>query len=176
MKKNKKIIVNTKIFNTINELFEDNNNFINDLIDNNNPIIDNPIIETNNDENKYKICELCNFKTLSTSAIIKHYETNKHKNKLNPISNKCTKCDYEASNKWNLNLHITSQHLEKEDKLRSKLYCNICDTIFFSDKYLIKHNEGKKHKNQLKYHQIINNDQSQNNNNEFFNIPIIKND
>lgn len=180
MKKNKnKIIIAKNIINTMNELFEDNDNYHNNIINeiysyNNldelsntdlikkNIILTDPIIDNDKNnkklDNRYKICDLCDFKTLSTSAIIKHYETNKHKNKLNPISTKCTKCNYEASNKWNLNLHMSSQHLELDDKKKSKFYCDICDTIFFSDKYLIKHNEGKKHKNQLKYNEIINND------------------
>ena len=170
MKKNKnKIIIAKNIINTMNELFEDNYDYQNNIIDemyihnnltdisNNdslkkNIILTDPIIDNDKKlDNRYKICELCDFKTLSTSAIIKHYETNKHKNKLNPISTKCSKCDYQASNKWNLNLHMSSQHLELDDKKKSKFYCEICDTIFFSEKYLIKHNEGKKHKNQLKY-------------------------
>ena len=154
-KNNKKNIAVNNIQTTMNELFEDNMNYMN-VINNDNNIN----INTNNNDNvnnKYKICDICNFKTLSTSAIIKHLETNKHKNKLNPVSTKCEKCDYEAKNKWNLNLHIKSQHLENNEKNNVKYYCKLCDTIFFCEKYLNKHNEGKKHNNNLKLNQLMNN-------------------
>jgi hypothetical protein len=162
MKKNKKIYISdNKIESTMNELFEDNGNYIlnnnklniNDELNNNNEINNND--ELNNKNNKYKTCDTCQFKTLSTSALIKHLETNKHKNKINPVSTKCNKCDYEAKNKWNLNLHLKSQHINKDDKDTLEYYCKLCDTIFFCEKYLLKHNIGKKHNNNVKLNQLI---------------------
>lgn len=164
MKKNKKISVTVNnIESVMNELFEDNIDYIkNDDNNNNDNIINNKDnIETigtfSDKNNKYKICETCNFKTLSTSALIKHLETNKHKNKLNPISTKCKYCDYDGKNKWNLNLHIKSQHSDIDNKDNIKYLCKLCDTVFFCEKYLLKHNEGKKHKNNIRLNQLMTN-------------------
>jgi len=160
MRKNKKISVTVNNIESImNELFEDNIDYIkNDNDDINNNEDKNEIDGGSGEKNgKYKICETCNFKTLSTSALIKHLETNKHKNKLNPISTKCKYCEYDGKNKWNLNLHMKSQHSNIEDKDNVKYYCKLCDTIFFSEKYLLKHNEGKKHNNNIKLNQLMNN-------------------
>ncbi len=182
MRKNKKNInVIKTIEDTMNELFEDNIDYIKNINDYNISIVNNnnnnnnnnkielninkeinyttgTFCENNDDKNnKYKICEICNFKTLSTSALIKHLETNKHKNKINPISTKCSYCGYEGKNKWNLNLHIKSQHTNKDNKNTIKYYCKLCDTVFFCEKYLLKHNEGKKHNNNIKLNQLINN-------------------
>lgn len=48
-------------------------------------------------------------------------------------------------------------HNTKEERSKSKYYCNECDTVFFSLIYYNKHMTGIKHSNQLKVNELSQN-------------------
>lgn len=99
-----------------------------------------------NNEKKFN-CENCNYHTNKPSEWIKHVNSKKHLRFGKKKETKCYKCEYSALNQWNLKLHILSQHSTKEERSKSKYYCEVCDLVFFSSLYKDKHTNGKIHKN-----------------------------
>jgi hypothetical protein len=99
-----------------------------------------------NPEKKYN-CTYCKYSTNTPSDWLKHIASKKHIRKGEKIIHKCTKCIYECRSLWNFKLHYLSQHATKEERSKSKYYCDICDQVFFSPLYLVKHNNGIRHKN-----------------------------
>ena len=68
---------------------------------------------------------------------------------------KCELCEFETKTSWNIKLHNLYQHPTKEEKSKSKYYCEICDRILF----LKSHFKGIKHKNLVllnKYNKNLN--------------------
>ena len=110
-------------------------------------------------ENKlYKYnCEYCNLNTDSASIWLKHLVSAKHKRKGQPKTHKCELCEFETKTSWNYKLHYISQHSTKEERSKSKYYCDICDQVFFSPLYKNSHMNGIKHMNQVKIYEYNNN-------------------
>ena len=75
----------------------------------------------------------------------KHIETEKHKRNGTKKTTLCDVCDYVSNSHWNLMMHILTQHSTKEQRMNHKYYCKYCDQVFFCNKYLTEHNNGKKH-------------------------------
>jgi ribosomal protein L34E len=99
-------------------------------------------------EKQYKyFCECCILQTNAPSLWLKHLSSQKHIRNGKPKTHKCEECDYECKSLWNLKLHKLSQHLSKEERSKSKYYCNTCDKVFFSQIYHDSHMKGIKHKN-----------------------------
>lgn len=63
----------------------------------------------------------------------------------------CENCNYIANNHWNLKMHYFSCHATKEERMKQKYYCNICDNVFFCETYYKKHINGRKHKNMVEF-------------------------
>lgn len=104
--------------------------------------MDKEIIEFN--------CPLCNFTTTNKTNWFRHNETNKHKRKGTLLPKKCSICDFEAKNHWNLKMHHAAKHTTLEERKNYKYYCDTCDIVFFCEAYFIKHNNGIHHKNMIK--------------------------
>jgi hypothetical protein len=99
-------------------------------------------------EKKYN-CEYCKFSCNTPSEWIKHIESKKHLRKGEKVIHICSVCDYKTNSMWNFKLHKLSQHSSKEERSKSKYYCNVCDLVFFSPLYMNKHMNGIRHKNLL---------------------------
>jgi hypothetical protein len=99
--------------------------------------------------NKEYYCYLCNYKTIRCSDWCKHINSQKHKRDGQKKPTKCELCNYETTTFWNLNNHKISCHSTLEERKLQKYYCEICDVVFFCNAYMIKHNEGKYHKNKV---------------------------
>lgn len=106
-------------------------------------------MEENQNIEQYN-CPLCNYKTTNNAQWIRHNETKKHLRNGNLLPKKCSLCDYEALNHWNLKMHYASIHATIEEKKNHKYYCNTCDLVFFCKAYYDKHVNGLRHKNTLK--------------------------
>jgi len=96
------------------------------------------------DEKKYN-CECCNYKTNISLDWQKHINCAKHKRNGVKKEIKCTICNYVGSSHWNLKVHRLSYHSTKEEKLKHKYYCDICDSVMFSPAYYNKHLSGTRH-------------------------------
>jgi len=92
-------------------------------------------------------CECCKLNTSSTSVWLKHLRSAKHKRKGEPKFHKCQLCEFETKTSWNIKLHNLSQHSTKEERSKSKYYCEICDRILFLKSQYESHFKGIKHKN-----------------------------
>ncbi len=96
-------------------------------------------------------CESCNYKCKYNSEYLKHLNSQKHARQGKKKIYKCETCDYETKiSKWNLRMHILSKHSSKEEKLKCKFYCDICDLIFFSPLYFENHKKCINHNNNIK--------------------------
>ena len=112
-------------------------------------------IQTNYENNivtKHRVaytnfCEKCNFTAIKPSDWLRHIETEKHKRDGEKKMAKCDKCDIEYSSNWSLNQHYLIYHATKEEREKHKFYCKQCDVVFFSKIYMIRHMNGKVHKN-----------------------------
>ena len=110
------------------------------------------------DNKLYKYnCECCKLYTSSTSIWLKHLGSAKHKRNGQPAFHKCVLCDFETKTAWNFKLHNLSQHSTKEERRKSKYYCDICDKVFFSPLYHDSHMKGIKHKNLVLLNEYNNN-------------------
>ena len=90
-------------------------------------------------------CECCKYKTDKSSDWLKHLNCKKHERNGENKKIECTICNYSASSHWNLKIHNLSYHLKKEDKLKHKYYCEICDCVMFNPTYYKKHLSGNRH-------------------------------
>jgi hypothetical protein len=106
---------------------------------------------------KKYICECCKYYCNTPSDWLKHLGSKKHMRKGEQINHKCTLCDYETSSMWNYKLHQLSQHSTKEERAKSKYYCELCDQVFFSPLYMDKHMKGIRHKNIMLVQKYSNN-------------------
>jgi hypothetical protein len=101
-------------------------------------------------ETVYKFqCQYCNYKCKFPSDWIKHEKTQRHIRGGQSKIHKCSLCDYVSKEKWNLDLHIKSQHSTKEERSKCKYYCDICDKVFFTTFLYNKHMNGVRHKNTI---------------------------
>jgi hypothetical protein len=91
-------------------------------------------------------CETCNYSCEYKYEFDKHSESKKHKRNGKPIEYKCDKCDYIGLNKWNLTMHQATKHYTKEQKKAMKYYCEMCNTICFSQLYYNNHVNSITHK------------------------------
>ena len=97
-------------------------------------------------EKKVFKCETCNYSCEYKYEFDKHSESKKHKRNGKPIEYKCDKCEYIGLNKWNLTMHQATKHYTKEQKKAMKYYCNMCNTICFSQLYYNNHLNSTSHK------------------------------
>jgi hypothetical protein len=95
-------------------------------------------------------CEKCNFNATRPAEWLIHIETNKHKRDGKAKSTICDICNVELKTHWICKMHVLKIHASKEERSKSKYYCDTCDLVFFSKLYLDKHNDGKIHKNLVK--------------------------
>jgi len=114
-----------------------------------------------NESKKEYYCNFCNYNTINISDWIKHNNTKKHQRNGLPIIHNCSICEYKSRTLFNYKLHMLSQHSTKEERMKQKYYCHICDIVLFCNTYMLKHLNGKFHKNKemaQKYQlEIINN-------------------
>jgi hypothetical protein len=97
-------------------------------------------------------CENCKFKCKFNSAWLIHLTSEKHLREGQNKIHKCLtqNCEYTTETYWNMKMHHMTMHSTKEERMLSKYYCKDCDKVFFAPLYLDKHNNGIKHKNQIK--------------------------
>ena len=95
-------------------------------------------------------CEKCNFNTNIKLNWNIHLLSEKHNRDGQKKKSKCDKCTYIASHNGNLNIHILTHHSTINERKQCKLYCNLCDQVFFSNSNMEKHNSTKRHKNNIK--------------------------
>lgn len=110
--------------------------------------------------NDYKfVCEMCRFNCNYNSAWLEHLSSEKHLRQGKPKIHKCKyeDCNHETSVSWNMKMHIMTIHSTKEERSKSKYYCNDCDKVFFAPLYYNKHMYGKKHLNQVKINELSQN-------------------
>jgi hypothetical protein len=98
---------------------------------------------------KQLYCELCDYKTVRTYDFVRHLRSNLHKRGGVPKTNECKECHIIFSTHNTLKHHILSTHSTKEDRSKSKYYCDTCDYVFITKLYYDKHINGVKHKNQV---------------------------
>lgn len=107
--------------------------------------------------NNYKfICEMCKFKCNYNSAWLDHLSSEKHKREGKPKIHKCKfdNCHHETSVSWNMKMHVMTMHSTKEERSKSKYYCNDCDQVFFLPLFYDSHMKGRKHSNQVKINDL----------------------
>jgi hypothetical protein len=100
-------------------------------------------------ERKKIHCELCDYTTCMTADWFKHINSQKHQRNGKPKNRECDNCDYVTTMHWLLKQHILTFHSSKEERSQAKLYCDICDQVFFAPVYFKKHNEGIRHRHQI---------------------------
>ena len=92
-------------------------------------------------------CEVCNYKTDYNSKYQLHIKTEKHKRSGKKKEYLCKSCNYKTTiSLWNLKMHVSANHLTKEEREKSKYYCKDCDSIFFSPLYYNNHLKSILHK------------------------------
>lgn len=101
-------------------------------------------------------CECCKFQATRPSEWLIHIESNKHKRDGKPKTKICNICNKEFANHFIMKIHMLSTHASREEKLKHKYYCKVCDIIFLSELYYIQHNKGKKHNNMVKILNMLN--------------------
>jgi len=71
----------------------------------------------------------CNY----NSAWLEHLSSEKHTRQCKPKNHKCKfdNCDHETTISWNMKMHST-----KEERSKSKYYCNDRDKVFFCSSLL----------------------------------------
>ena len=102
-------------------------------------------------------CESCDYNCTRASDWIKHNKTQKHLRNGEKKETKCNKCGYIGKNHWMLTRHHLSQHSTLEERSKQKLYCNVCDVVFFSNVMYNKHMLGIQHKNTYIAINLLNN-------------------
>ena len=107
------------------------------------------------DNYKYT-CDLCKFKCNYNSAWLDHLSSEKHKRYGKPKTHKCKyeNCNHETPISWNMKMHVMTMHSTKEERSKSKYYCEDCDKVYFSSIYYQSHLKGAKHLNQSKINEI----------------------
>jgi len=104
-------------------------------------------MDLDNQNTTYKYsCPLCQYFTNKKNLWIKHTDTKKHQRNGQPKNIICNVCNQKFNNHWGLKQHKFINHTTIEERLTLKYYCSICNTVFFSQIYFDKHNNGKKHK------------------------------
>ena len=103
-------------------------------------------------------CNCCDFKCNFNSAWLTHLSSDKHLRLGQKKIHNCNSpnCYYTTTIYWNMRMHYITMHSSIEERKKSKYYCHICDKVFFAPLYLNKHNNGIKHKNQLKINMLNN--------------------
>ena len=97
---------------------------------------------------QYKFnCINCNYHCNMPSDWLKHTKSKKHERGGEILSNYCDKCEYTSVNPWNVKLHKLTQHLTKEERVKTKYYCETCDRVFISQSFKTKHFSGIRHNN-----------------------------
>lgn len=99
----------------------------------------------NNNEKKY-YCKNCDYGTCKPSDWEKHINSKKHARNGEKKSLNCSICNYESSSHWNLKIHVLSNHSTKEERMKHKYYCAVCDQVIFCSTYMNTHINGNKHK------------------------------
>jgi hypothetical protein len=94
-------------------------------------------------------CDYCKYSTIKPSDWLKHIESMKHARNGEKKPLECSICDYIGLTHWNLRMHKLAIHSTKEERQKSKYYCNDCDQVFFCPLYFNKHNSSKKHQNMV---------------------------
>jgi hypothetical protein len=102
-------------------------------------------------------CKECDFNCNRASDWIKHTNSQKHLRNGEKMTTLCDKCGYIGKTHWMLTRHHLSQHATIEEKLKQKLYCNVCDIVFFSNVTYNNHMLGIQHKNIYTAKNLVNN-------------------
>ena len=95
-------------------------------------------------------CDKCDYETDRLYDWNKHLKCSKHLRDGKHKISKCNQRNYEANNAWNVKMHILYMHLSKEDRMKQKFYCDICDYAFPCNKYLESHKISKNHGIEIK--------------------------
>ena len=94
-------------------------------------------------------CELCDYKTVRTYDFVRHLKSKLHERGGVPKINECKTCNIIFSTHQSLKHHNLTTHATKEERSKSKYYCDTCDYVFISKLFYDKHINGTKHKNQI---------------------------
>lgn len=89
-------------------------------------------------------CVPCKFAAKRMCELKAHCETKRHL-AGGKKSFKCQSCDHEAVSGWNLNMHTVAAHSTKEERMAQKYYCEVCDSVFFTQLQKTRHMEGVIH-------------------------------
>jgi len=102
-------------------------------------------------------CEKCDYTATRPKEWLLHIETKKHIRGGGAKPKICTICNEEFVTHWMCKMHILKIHESKEVRAKCKYYCAHCDLIFYAQKYLDKHINGKIHQNLMKALESIKN-------------------
>jgi hypothetical protein len=99
--------------------------------------------------NDYKFnCNTCDYHTNIIQNWNNHIISERH-TRGGKKTTRCSHCIYIAKTHYNLQQHILSQHATKEEKIKHKYYCEICDVLSTCEQYYLKHISSNKHKKRL---------------------------
>ncbi|QKF94360.1 zinc finger C2H2-type protein [Fadolivirus algeromassiliense] len=103
-------------------------------------------------------CDQCGFHTNYESKWKAHCETELHKTGKRKtrsdkkLLDKCSFCDYKATNNTTLKQHVLNHHSSKEErKSQFTYYCEYCDCGTFAKPLHENHLKSKKHLRFLSY-------------------------
>jgi uncharacterized C2H2 Zn-finger protein len=104
-------------------------------------------------EKKILYCQLCDYKTTRNTDWIRHIKSKQHQNGGPPKSTNCDICNIKLATYQTYRHHLLTKHSTKEERSKSKYYCEVCDIVFISKTIYEKHIINKKHHIQ----EIVNN-------------------
>lgn len=89
-------------------------------------------------------CELCEYKTDNNTDWCRHVKTQKHLRGGDKKKATCQYCSYSSSH-WNIKNHELAVHGTIEDKMKHKFYCQLCDSLQYTNPQYQKHLTSKHH-------------------------------
>ena len=101
-------------------------------------------------------CDKCKFQSKGPAQWLKHIESEKHKRDGEKKTKICLICNKTFSNHFTYKIHNLSTHVSKEERMKHKYYCNICDYVFISELYYLQHCKGVIHLNRNKVLELLN--------------------
>ena len=94
-------------------------------------------------------CECCDLTFHYIQHLNKHLDSEKHKRQGKPKSAECEKCNKTFINHITKRHHMLAIHSTKEERMKEKYYCGVCDYVFISKLYMDKHLQGKFHNSKV---------------------------
>ena len=112
--------------------------------------IEDKIEDKTEDKKTYKyFCEICNVGANTKTNWLMHIKTKRHLHG-GLLPKTCNICNSSFHNHWLLKQHYIINHATSEERDKCKYYCKICNMVFMSELYFDNHNIGKKHLDNIK--------------------------